>query len=181
MNEPDEALPQKLLTLWPKLGTAYRMLRRWDHRSGILFIGDDEQGLVTARGVAAALRGKTIEIPVAGLPKAEYERLIGKYLDRSMSDVVARNAGMEQLCVIIPRIDMQPKWLRDSIKPYCEFGSRPLVLLMTCADLEWLPRGSLSGFVYECRKKGATRRSPGQKELKKLSSPRSGVQRSLLE
>jgi len=171
-------LPSELLTLWPKLGKTYRMLRRWDRRGGIAFICDGDQGLAAAREVAAALRGKNIEMPVGGMPKAEYEKVIGRFLDRGVSDAVARSAGMEQLCVIIPRIDTQPKWLRDSIKGYCEFGARPFVLLMTCPDMDWLEYQSLGGFVDECRKKGAPRRTPGERELAQLRRPR-GVQRPL--
>ena len=180
MKTAADTLPNELLTLWPKLGPSYRIVRRRDRRGGMIFIGDDEQGLFAARAVAVALRGKTVEIPVDGLTKSDFQKLVGKYLDKSTSDSVARHAGMEQLCVVIPRIDKQPKWLRESVASYCEIGSRPLMLLLTCPDLDWRD-DSLRGHLYECRKKGATRRSPGQQELVKLTRPKSGVQKSLFK
>lgn len=145
-----------------------------------MFICDGDQGLAAAREVAAALRGKTVELPGTGMTKAEFAKAVGKYLDESVTDQKAKAAGMDQLCVIFPRIDLQPKWLRDSIRKYCEFGTRPLVLLMTCADLDWTDRGTLS-FLYQCRKKGAPQRTPAQREFKKLSRPKGLVQRSLLD
>lgn len=180
MTTADETLPKELITLWPKLGSSYRLLRRWDRKGGIIFVGEGDQGLSAARIVAGALSGKTIEVPVDGIPKTEYEKVLGKYLDQSVTDVKAAAAGMDRLCVIIPRIDRQASWLRQVIKGYCENGRRPFVLLLTCPDLEWMPT-ELNGHLTECRKKGAPRRTTGQRQLEKLKRPKDGAQRSLLK
>jgi hypothetical protein len=179
MNVALETLPSELLTLWPKLGRSYRLLRGWDRRGGILFITDDDQGLTAARQVATALRGRIFELPLSGLPKKEFERVLRRHLEETVTAGTARAAEIERLCIIIPRIDMQAKWLRDSIKRYCEVGERPLALLLTCRDLDWM-ESSLRGHLFECRKKGAPRRTPGQRALVKQSKKRAETQRSFL-
>jgi hypothetical protein len=161
MSDTVGALPPELLTLWPKLQSAFRVVSRWGGRTGIIFISADDQGLEAARQVASAVGGKRIELAETGLKKEEYEKQVGRFLDRSVLDGEARWMGADRICLIIPRIDRQPKWLRASLKGYCERSKRPFVLLLTCPDLEWMPE-ELGGHLYECRKKGAAKKSHEQ-------------------
>jgi hypothetical protein len=154
-TEPKELSP-KFLTLWPKLKTSYRVLQRWVGRSGIIFISDDDQALITASAVGKALLGTTIELPSTGLKKSEFHSKVGKFLDGSMGVGEIQFAGMDKLCVIIPRIDEQPIWLRKGLKGICERRGHPVALLVTCPDLDWMP-SSLKGHLGECRKKGASK------------------------
>ena len=160
MADPREGLPAELLTLWPKLEPAFRLLRQWDRRDGIVFISADDQGLLAARQVAAALGGKTIELTDARIRKEDYDAQIGKYLDKKLVECATLfDEPVDRLCVIIPRIDTQPDWLHHKIKHACENAPRPFVLLLTCPDLEWMP-DFLRSHLTECRKKGAARKSP---------------------
>lgn len=148
----------ELATLWPKLPTAFRMLRHLDRRSGIFFISDDEQGLLAARKVAGLLGGKLLELPEEPVKKAEFHQTVGRFLDGEVLDSVANEAGMNRLCLVIPRIDKQPKWLHGRILHWCEQSRYPFTFLMTCPALDWMSK-SMNGYFYDCRKKGATVRS----------------------
>jgi len=153
-------LPIELQTLWPKLQPAFRLVRQWDRRDGIIFVSDDDQSLLAARQVAAALCGTTIELTDNPIRKEDYDAQVGKYLDKKLVESeTLLDEPKDRLCFIIPRIDTQPDWLYHKIKSACERAPRPFVLLLTCADLQWMP-DFLRGHLHECRKKGAARKSP---------------------
>jgi len=151
-------LPANLLTLWPKLGPAFGVVRRWNGPRGIIFITEDDQGIDAARQVASVVGGKTVELAETGLKKDEFEKDVGRFLDRSVLDGEARWMGMDRVCLIIPRIDRQPKWLPAKLKSYWDSYRRPFILLLTCPDIEAMPE-DLKGHLYECRKKGAAKAS----------------------
>lgn len=155
MAEPASTLPAELLTLWPKLQPAYRLVREWDRRDGIVFISDDDQSLLAARQVAEALGGTTIELTEPKIRKDDYDAKVGKYLDKNLIESPTLfDEPVERLCVLISRIDTQPDWLYHKIKHACEHAPRPFVLLVTCPDLAWMP-GFLRGHLFECPKKGS--------------------------
>jgi|SRR5579864_1291396 len=163
MQEPDKTLPQELLTRWPKLQSAHILLRRWNRRGGIIFMAPADEALTAARQVAAARNGKTIELSPAKVLKDDFNKELGRFIDGSLTEKEVQFAGMDRLCIIIPRIDKQPKWLRESLKGYCDRLGPPVVFLLTCPDLDWMP-SSLEAILHACRKTGRPRNPSEQPE-----------------
>jgi hypothetical protein len=151
-----EKIPDRLLSLWPKLKRSLRVIENREGRGGIIFISSDDQSLIVARAVAKSLGRKTFELPAKGLKKEVYDKQIGKLLDGSIGKGTASFRGIDRLTIVIPRIDKQPQWFRLLLKAYCDGGGSTVAFLATCPDLDWM-ESSLRGHLLVCRKKGASR------------------------
>jgi len=152
-----EDLPRSLLTLWPKLKPALRVLQKRGGTGAILFVGT-AQALQACRRIARAVDAHCEELPRETFTQSEFNSRVYNPIMKRERQQDLFSPSPARLCVILPNLDARGEWVHLKLKRILERPKWPSIILATAAHEKVLPT-YLNGHFNVCRKKGAPRGS----------------------